>query len=125
MKINGTNELVVIDFEYAGYNPRGYDIVNHFCEWMYDYHGSEPAKLQLKDYPSLEQQRSFLASYSSSAEDVEALRKEVDQWKMACHLFWALWGLIQASQSEIDFDYFGYSLQRIGAFRDELAKNSE
>lgn len=22
----------VIDYEYSGYNPRGFDIANHFCE---------------------------------------------------------------------------------------------
>ncbi|PWN52548.1 kinase-like protein [Violaceomyces palustris] len=30
--------LVVIDFEYASPNPRGYDIANHFQEWRTDYH---------------------------------------------------------------------------------------
>ncbi|GAA5799855.1 kinase-like domain-containing protein [Helicostylum pulchrum] len=118
LKINGTNELVVIDFEYAGYNPRGFDIVNHFCEWMYDYHSSNPAMLHLDQYPTREQQASFISSYYSN--DVDSLLKEVNDWKMACHLFWALWGLIQASQSEIDFDYFYYSMQRITAFRKEL-----
>lgn len=23
-----------VDYEYAGFNYRGYDIANHFCEWM-------------------------------------------------------------------------------------------
>jgi choline/ethanolamine kinase len=112
----------VIDFEYAGYNPRGYDIVNHFCEWMYDYHSQESATMKLNEYPTLEQQTAFLSSYSGS-ENVRELLKEVDEWKMACHLFWGLWGLIQASQSEIDFDYFYYSMQRISTFRCELEKN--
>lgn len=118
MKINGTNELVVIDFEYAGYNPRALDIVNHFCEWMYDYHGDEPAMMVEANYPTTEQQLTFLSSYSN--EDAYTLMKEVEEWKMACHLFWGLWGLIQASQSEIDFDYFYYSVQRMNAFRKDL-----
>ena len=25
-------DLQVIDFEYSGYNPRAFDIANHFCE---------------------------------------------------------------------------------------------
>lgn len=114
-----TNELVVIDFEYAGYNPRGFDLVNHFCEWMYDYHSANPATLHVDQYPSRQQQISFLTSYAG--DQVESLLKEVDDWKMACHLFWALWGLVQASQSEIEFDYFYYSMQRITAFRKELS----
>lgn len=122
MKINGTNELVVIDFEYAGYNPRAFDIANHFCEWMYDYHSAEPATMHLDQYPTKEQQRLFLTSYDSN-QNVDSLLIEVDQWKMACLLFWGLWGLVQASQSEIDFDYFDYSMQRITAFRSQLKKS--
>lgn len=119
--MNDTNELVVIDFEYAGYNPRGFDLVNHFCEWMYDYHSSKnPATMHYDAYPTQRQQISFLTSYS--LDHVDTLLKEVDDWKMACHLFWALWGLVQASQSQIDFDYFYYSMQRITAFRAELNK---
>ena len=29
--------LAFIDFEYCSYNYRGFDLANHFCEWMYDY----------------------------------------------------------------------------------------
>ncbi|KAI8637450.1 kinase-like domain-containing protein [Parasitella parasitica] len=122
LKINGTDELVVIDFEYAGYNPRAVDIANHFCEWMYDYHSDDSATMHLNQYPSFEEQSLFLASYLHTQNDalVRELQKEVDQWKMACHLFWGLWGLVQASQSEIDFDYFKYSMQRIDEFRANL-----
>ncbi|CEP16089.1 hypothetical protein [Parasitella parasitica] len=125
LKINGTEELVVIDFEYAGYNPRAVDIANHFCEWMYDYHSDDSATMHLDQYPSLEEQCLFLASYLATGKDnvlVTELQKEVDLWKMACHLFWGLWGLVQASQSEIDFDYFYYSMQRIDEFRASLGK---
>jgi thiamine kinase-like enzyme len=37
LKHHQTEELQIIDFEYAGYNPKGYDIANHFCEWCFDY----------------------------------------------------------------------------------------
>ncbi|KAG1462983.1 hypothetical protein G6F46_003843 [Rhizopus delemar] len=118
LKIENTDELVVIDFEYAGYNPRGYDIANHFCEWMYDYHSSEPAKMNHKSYPTHKEQVRFLTAYDKH--HVTELLREVELWKMACHLFWGLWGLVQASQSEIDFDYFGYSLERLSVFKQEL-----
>ena len=29
--------VVFIDYEFASYNYRGFDIANHFNEWMYDY----------------------------------------------------------------------------------------
>ena len=35
--------VVLIDFEFSSYNYRGFDIANHFNEWMYDY--------RRKDYP--------------------------------------------------------------------------
>ncbi|KAI8380196.1 kinase-like domain-containing protein [Blakeslea trispora] len=122
LKINGTDELVVIDFEYAGYNPRAMDIVNHFCEWMYDYHSQSPSTMHLDQYPTLEEQNRFIASYLNTQDQsrIDCLISEVADWKMACHLFWALWGFVQASQSEIEFDYFHYSLQRLRAFRLEL-----
>lgn len=39
-------------------SPRGFDIGNHFCEWVYDYtHEEWPFyKAQLADYPTREQQ---------------------------------------------------------------------
>lgn len=36
-------ELMIIDFEYCAYNYRGFDLANHFIEWMIDYTN--------KDYP--------------------------------------------------------------------------
>ncbi|KAG1470693.1 hypothetical protein G6F56_002531 [Rhizopus delemar] len=123
LRINETGELVVIDFEYAGYNPRGYDLANHFCEWMYDYHSDEPHKMCIENYPTQQEQLRFMSAYDK--ENAHELLKEADMWKMACHLFWALWGLVQASQSEIDFDYFNYSIQRLIAFRQALNKYSD
>ncbi|CAG8449126.1 7280_t:CDS:2 [Diversispora eburnea] len=29
---DGSNQLVVVDFEYSGYNYRGFDLANHFCD---------------------------------------------------------------------------------------------
>ncbi|KAI7865616.1 kinase-like domain-containing protein [Spinellus fusiger] len=125
LKLDSTNELVVIDFEYAGYNTRGYEIANHFCEWMYDYHCDTPASMKPRDFPTHEEQMVFLNAYlesNRSKTSIAHLHKEVLISVMLSHLFWGLWGLIQASQSEISFDYFLYSMQRLSAFRQELAK---
>ncbi|OBZ90986.1 putative choline kinase 2 [Choanephora cucurbitarum] len=129
LRLAKTDELVVVDFEYAGYNPRGVDIANHFCEWMYDYHSDAPASMKPDQFPTEQEQIRFLTAYlntpskySKTVGTPESLQKEVNMWLMAVHLSWGLWGLIQAHQSEIEFDYFLYSVQRLNAFRQEFAK---
>ncbi|XP_034500767.1 choline kinase alpha isoform X1 [Ailuropoda melanoleuca] len=58
--------LMLIDFEYSSYNYRGFDIGNHFCEWMYDYNYEKypffrantlkyPTKKQQARWPCLQQ----------------------------------------------------------------------
>ncbi|KAG0236045.1 hypothetical protein BGW42_004153 [Actinomortierella wolfii] len=58
-----SGELVVIDFEYAGYNTRGFDIGNHFCEWTADYHSDRPSLMHPDRYPTKEEQLNFLEAY--------------------------------------------------------------
>ncbi|KAF9950038.1 hypothetical protein BGZ65_006890 [Modicella reniformis] len=58
-----SGELVVIDFEYAGYDTRGFDIGNHFCEWTADYHSDRPSLLHPDRYPTKEEQLNFLEAY--------------------------------------------------------------
>ncbi|KAI5952653.1 hypothetical protein KGF54_003520 [Candida jiufengensis] len=58
------SNLVVIDFEYSGPNFPAFDIVNHFSEWMTDYH--DPVRsyfLDEKKYPTRLQQLNLLKSY--------------------------------------------------------------
>ncbi|KAF8983538.1 hypothetical protein BGZ46_010046 [Entomortierella lignicola] len=252
-----SGELIVIDFEYAGYNTRGFDIGNHFCEWTADYHSERPSVLHPDRYPTKAEQLNFLeaymeaeiamrgyhlttidtakyakkrrsitstiasglskatlsalhatsavfkrrslgdisrenanvpapnapdntipvtvnveaassnvnntafilstgsdrtpdnANYTSSrgiilnkgnhaadndrsmprsrrgdgsggiskAEILDGMYNEVNKFALASHVMWGLWGLIQAAQSEIDFDYFEYSFQRLTEFR--------
>ncbi|CAO3573810.1 unnamed protein product [Mortierella alpina] len=251
--LDDSGELVVIDFEYAGYNTRGFDIGNHFCEWTADYHSDRPSVLHPDRYPSKSEQLNFLEAYMeaeiamcgyhltainltkyvkkrrsltsaiasglgkvtlsafqatsallkrssnelqredpksqgasgistmstdsaastdanttfvssngtgldripsnqntgleskgnhsaesdrslprsrrrergggdgsggvSKAEILDSMYKEVNKFALTSHIMWGLWGLIQATQSEIDFDYFEYSLQRLSEFR--------
>lgn len=74
-------QIIVIDFEYSGANVRGYDIVNHFCEWMSDYTGgeeektdknkekddktseNEPWRIHLDKYPSTKQRHNMIQAY--------------------------------------------------------------
>ncbi|XP_031995127.1 choline/ethanolamine kinase isoform X1 [Hylobates moloch] len=52
------DSLMLVDFEYSSYNYRGFDIGNHFCEWVYDYtHEEWPFyKARPTDYPTQGQQ---------------------------------------------------------------------
>lgn len=55
---NNEPELMIIDFEYCAYNYRGFDLANHFIEWMLDYSNKEfPFFFYKKEqYPNKEQQ---------------------------------------------------------------------
>lgn len=55
---NTEPELMIIDFEYCAYNYRGFDLANHFIEWMLDYSNKEfPFFFYRKEqYPNKEQQ---------------------------------------------------------------------
>ena len=240
---------MIIDFEYAGYNTRGFDIGNHFCEWTADYHSERPSILHHDKYPTKAEQLNFLEAYMeaeiamcgyhltainlaqytkhrrrrsvakaivhglsnvalsaihakkslakkssaelemenapatnstdqqtntsnnskeptpppsipltptpttsskmsgvkdskgnsaieneivnpiekgqsgngsagvSKAEILDSMYKEVNKFALTSHIMWGLWGLIQATQSEIEFDYLEYALQRLYEFR--------
>ncbi len=134
---DGSDQLAVVDFEYAGYNFRGFDLANHFCEWQFNYHSSEPHKVNKNDYPNEQQQENFLQAYieaenrsttssssppslspSNDNNNLQKLKMEVKAFTIASHAMWGLWGLVQSLQSHIDFDYFAYGVQRLRMFRD-------
>ena len=63
---NEHKQLVVIDFEYAGANPRGLEFANHFSEWCYNYHAA-PGRAHAcnaRAYPQPAEQRRFLHAYA-------------------------------------------------------------
>ncbi|KAJ2547756.1 hypothetical protein EV175_005087 [Coemansia sp. RSA 1933] len=64
LRLGSTGELVLIDYEFAGYNYRGFDIANHFSTWMYNFSNPEqPHLLDLSQYPTVEQRHNFLHAY--------------------------------------------------------------
>ncbi|XAR66915.1 Ethanolamine kinase [Bertholletia excelsa] len=110
-------KLYFIDFEYGSYNYRGFDIGNHFNEYAgYD--------CDYSLYPSIDEQYHFFRHYLEpekpqevSNEDLEALYVETSAYTLASHLYWALWALIQARMSPIDFDYLGYFFLRYNEYK--------
>ncbi|XP_046775170.1 choline kinase alpha isoform X4 [Gallus gallus] len=130
-------KLMLIDFEYSSYNYRGFDIGNHFCEWMYDYtYEKYPFfKASVLKYPSKKQQLHFISSYLSAFQDgfenlsneeksklEEDMLVEVNRFALASHFFWGLWSIIQAKISSIEFGYLEYALSRFDVYFDQKKK---
>ncbi|KAJ8436847.1 hypothetical protein Cgig2_026171 [Carnegiea gigantea] len=119
-------KLYIIDFEYGSYNYRGFDLGNHFNEYAgYD--------CDYSLYPSKEEQYHFFKHYlqpdapheaclnhklnTVPSSDLDALYVETNTFMLASHLYWALWALIQAKMSPIDFDYLGYFFLRYNEYK--------
>lgn len=103
--------LVVIDFEYSGPNAPSYDIANHFCEWMHNYHHpTDTWKIFEQDFPTLEQQLNLIYSYilfNSKDQDITKLEKQAHKlyndcisWRPAVAISWALWAIIQNGENK-------------------------
>lgn len=107
------DKISFIDFEYGGYNYRGFDIANHFCE----YAGFE---CDWSKYPSIQTQKTWISWYIESSDmtdsteiDISSILEEIRLFTIASHTYWGLWALVQAAHSGIDFDYMGYAIRRI------------
>lgn len=105
---NEHRQIVVIDFEYSGANPRYFDIANHFCEWMSDYHDEkQPHFIHADNYPTREEQLNLIQGYvehGATEFDDAKIQAEVDlimrcvrEWRPAVNAFWCIWGLVQAA----------------------------
>ncbi|XP_072829908.1 choline/ethanolamine kinase isoform X1 [Vicugna pacos] len=120
------DSLMLVDFEYSSYNYRGFDIGNHFCEWVYDYtHEEWPFyKAQPANYPTRGQQLHFIRHYLAEVKKGETISPEeqkkleadllveVNRYALASHFFWGLWSILQASMSTIEFGYMEYAQSR-------------
>ncbi|XP_055305716.1 choline/ethanolamine kinase isoform X3 [Sitodiplosis mosellana] len=124
---NNEPELMIIDFEYCAYNYRGFDLANHFIEWMIDYTIKEYPFFSYvsEQYPNKEQQERFLKAYlmelsskpdySPSTAEIDELKNEVLCFTMASHLFWTLWSFVNVHQ-DIEFGYWSYGQKRAAAY---------
>ncbi|XP_064634399.1 ethanolamine kinase 1-like isoform X2 [Lineus longissimus] len=111
-----------IDYEYGGVNPEAYDISNHFCE----YAGIDEVNYEL--YPDEEYQKKWLRRFLEykfqhvkrqdvvTEKDVQTLYVQTNQLALASHLFWGIWGLVQARYSTINFDYLDYAIVRMNEY---------
>ncbi|XP_055987613.1 choline kinase alpha isoform X2 [Sorex fumeus] len=130
-------KLMLIDFEYSSYNYRGFDIGNHFCEWMYDYSCEKFPFFRASPhrYPSREQQLHFISSYLTTFHEEfanlsdeeksrmeEDMLVEVNRFALASHFFWGLWSIVQAKISSIEFGYMDYAQARFDAYFEQKRK---
>ncbi|THX35632.1 kinase-like protein [Aureobasidium pullulans] len=111
-----------IDYEYATPAPAAFDIANHFAEWGgfdCDY-TVLPTRSQRADFII-----QYLASYRNFApvSDSETIEREkqqlinqVDTFRGLPGFYWGIWALIQATISQIDFDYASYAEIRLGEY---------
>lgn len=119
-----------IDYEYATPSPAAFDIANHLAEW-----GGFDCDFSVLPTRSvrLEFVREYIRSYFSHLgqetlkESLEAeaqkLFEEVDAFRGLPGFYWGIWSLIQATISQIDFDYAAYAEIRLGeywAWREEM-----
>jgi ethanolamine kinase len=126
--------VALIDFEYGAPNYAGFDLANHWCE----YAGFLPYNVaRLPDAAVMEHfLRAYVvalgrapptaAGYAGAAageeDEVSAvfwgeLRRQCEVFTLASHLWWGLWGRVQATQkTHADFDYALYARERLAAF---------
>jgi thiamine kinase-like enzyme len=117
--------LRLIDFEYAGWNPRAVDIANTFCEFC---NMNNLKADYAKEYPSVQVQAVFLRSYLAGLESasplggltvneqtlfISALQQEIGRYTLVSHVGWTVWSLVQHRLSDIDFDYIAYANHRM------------
>ncbi|XP_058382207.1 choline kinase alpha isoform X4 [Diceros bicornis minor] len=130
-------KLMLIDFEYSSYNYRGFDIGNHFCEWVYDYSYEKYPFFRANNlkYPTRKQQLHFISNYlaafhnefenfSNEEKSIieEEMLVEVNRFALASHFLWGLWSIVQAKISSIEFGYMDYAQARFDAYFDQKRK---
>ncbi|KAF1761199.1 hypothetical protein GCK72_009453 [Caenorhabditis remanei] len=113
LELNGTKEIVFIDFEYASYNWRGFDLCMFLCENAFDYRVPPPGvridQKFLVEHPNMQ---IFCEAYIDSLykmkssnperkfpltenreEEIRKLEMEIQFFIPLVNLFWAVWSL--------------------------------
>ncbi|KAH8697385.1 putative ethanolamine kinase [Talaromyces proteolyticus] len=117
-----TEEVSFIDYEYATPSPAAFDIANHFAEW-----GGYDCDYNMM--PTRSVRREFLTEYvksfvrhggkgmdSDEQKVIDKLFQDVDRFRGIPGFYWGVWALIQATISQIDFDYASYAEVRLGEY---------
>ncbi|KAL8689893.1 MAG: hypothetical protein Q9218_004542 [Villophora microphyllina] len=113
-----------IDYEYATPAPAAFDLANHFAEW-----GGFECDYTVLPTRSVRRAfiREYLSCYASHAQLPlgmdqstygDRLFNEVNEYRGIPGLYWGIWALIQATISQIDFDYASYAENRLQEYWD-------
>ncbi|CAL8129599.1 unnamed protein product [Orchesella dallaii] len=96
-----------IDFEYAMPNYVTFDVANHFNEFA----GIDNPDFSL--CPDGAFRSEWISEYLKHFGTDGFTQDQFERWVEICipasHLFWAIWAVVQAHNSTIDFDFAGYS----------------
>ncbi|KIX08133.1 uncharacterized protein Z518_02789 [Rhinocladiella mackenziei CBS 650.93] len=118
-KMEDDIKVSFIDYEYAIPCPAAFDIANHFAEW-----GGYDCDYNMLPTKSVRRQflQDYLESYKAHSDKpvsddmLDVLLAEVDRYRGMPGLYWGIWALIQATISQIDFDYASYAEVRLGEY---------
>ncbi|KAK4162081.1 kinase-like domain-containing protein [Cladorrhinum sp. PSN259] len=122
-----TESVTFIDYEYATPSPAAFDLANHFAEWGgFDCDFSVlPTRAQRREFITeyidsyfthLEEKRSGASAKVDKEAEVERLLTEVDHFRGVPGFYWGIWALIQATISQIEFNYAEYAETRLGEY---------
>ncbi|MCJ1317132.1 hypothetical protein MMC15_002454 [Xylographa vitiligo] len=135
-----------IDYEYTTPCPAAFDIANHFAEWGgfdCDYSVLPTRSIRrafLQEYllsyyhhldrtsngsmPEIKTTQPSLDGFDLNTK-IDSLMAEVDRFRGIPGLYWGIWALIQATISQIDFDYAAYAPVRLKEYWDWRAATAE
>ncbi|KAI4174733.1 MAG: hypothetical protein LQ343_002104 [Gyalolechia ehrenbergii] len=117
-----------IDYEYATPAPAAFDLANHFAEWggfECNYNALPTRSVRrafIEDYLHCYVSLAPLLSDVDEHTYVDRLFEEVDAYRGVPGLYWGIWALIQATISQIDFDYATYAEVRLQEYWDWRAE---
>ncbi len=119
-----TADLMLIDYEFAGYTNRGFDIGNHFIERMFNNHCAVYPyfSYDFGRYPTRDEQVDFVSAYIARFESnlaksklkthtgmanlsVDAIVDEANVFALIALHCAAVWSLIQAAESTLEFGW--------------------
>merc|ERR1711892_1213 len=120
MVLKADETVALIDLEYGGPNHAAYDLANLFNEYI----GCNKVLDYKKNYPNEYLMKDWIASYLTEMEGhdpekdhVCELYEEVVKFSLCGHLIWSIWAVIQAVNSQIEFDYMDYARQRVAQYK--------
>uniref|UniRef100_A0A914PRV1 Choline/ethanolamine kinase n=1 Tax=Panagrolaimus davidi TaxID=227884 RepID=A0A914PRV1_9BILA len=119
-------KLMLIDFEFSSYNPRGFDLGNHFAEYVFDYEAKTPPYSSTTRIPSEKHMFEFIFAYidfqnpelskDEKNQKAEILLKEILPFIPISYLFWSGYMINDGLNSKTDFDFIGFALERLGLY---------